>query len=303
MSEIIHLNNVSKNFGKFKALNQINLTVNKGEIHGFIGPNGAGKSTTIRIILGMLKANQGEAAVFGQDAWQKAVTIHEKLAYVPGDANLWPNLTGGQTIDMLLQMHTQKINTDLRNDLIKAFELDPSKKNRSYSKGNRQKVLLVAAFAADAELLIFDEPTSGLDPLMEKKFQELVRQERDKGKTIFLSSHILSEVEELCDTISIIRKGEIIESGRLEDMRHITGNQLTVVTSQPVPNLADQAGIQDLQETNDAKGHQYTFTITNDYLAEIMTYLANYQIQKLESHTPNLEDLFLHHYEDGLGGE
>lgn len=303
MSEIIHLNNVSKNFGKFKALNQINLTVNKGEIHGFIGPNGAGKSTTIRIILGMLKANQGEATVFGQDAWQKAVTIHEKLAYVPGDANLWPNLTGGQTIDMLLQMHSQKIDTNLRDDLIKAFELDPSKKNRSYSKGNRQKVLLVAAFAADAELLIFDEPTSGLDPLMEKKFQDLVRQERDKGKTIFLSSHILSEVEELCDTISIIRKGEIIESGRLEDMRHITGNQLTVVTSHPVPNLADQAGIQDLQETIDAKGHQYTFTISNDYLAEMMTYLANYQIQKLESHTPTLEDLFLHHYEDGLGGE
>lgn len=303
MSEIIQLNNISKYFGKFQALNQINLTVNKGEIHGFIGPNGAGKSTTIRVILGMLKASQGEAQIFGQDAWKDAVTIHEKLAYVPGDANLWPNLTGGQTIDMLLQMHNSQINTSLRDDLIKRFELDPSKKNRSYSKGNRQKVLLIAALAADAELLVFDEPTSGLDPLMEKVFQDLIRQERDKGKTIFLSSHILSEVDELCDTISIIRKGEIIESGRLEDMRHITGNQYTVVTGQPVPDLEKQTGIQDFEVNSDSTKHQYTFTLTNDHLPTLMTYLADYQIQELESHTPTLEDLFLHHYEEETGGE
>ena len=201
----------------------------EGEIYGFIGPNGAGKSTTIRILLGMLKATSGKAQVFGKGAWKDAVDIHKRIAYVPGDVNLWPNLTGGEVIDLFLKMKGE-LNKAKRDEMIDLFQLDPAKKCRTYSKGNRQKVALVAALASDADLFIFDEPTSGLDPLMESIFQQCARDLANRGKTVFLSSHILSEVEKLCEKVAIIREGKIIEAGSLQDMRHLTRNKMTIRT-------------------------------------------------------------------------
>lgn len=201
--EIIKINNLTKKFGKFTALDNISLTVNQGEIYGFIGPNGAGKSTTIRIILGLIKATSGDVKVFNNDAFNEPLLVHKRLAYVPAEANLWGNLTGGEVIDVLLNMSGVK-GRDKKDELIKKFDLDPSKKCRTYSKGNKQKVTLIAALATDADLYILDEPTSGLDPLMEKVFQDIILDLKKQGKTIFLSSHILSEVEKVCDKIAII---------------------------------------------------------------------------------------------------
>lgn len=205
--------NLTKKFGSFTALKNVNLEVKEGEVFGFIGPNGAGKSTTIRILLGILKATAGEAKIFGLDAWKDAVEIHKRIAYVPGDVNLWPNLTGGEVIDFFIKLRGANPK-GRRDELIERFALDPTKKCRTYSKGNRQKVALIAAFSSDADLYIFDEPTSGLDPLMERTFQEYVLEVKKEGKSVFLSSHILSEVERLCDRIGIIREGEIIETGK-----------------------------------------------------------------------------------------
>ncbi|MFT4147679.1 MAG: ABC transporter ATP-binding protein [Micrococcaceae bacterium] len=217
-SVIIDIKNLSKTFGKFTALNKFNLQVNKGEVHGFLGPNGAGKSTTIRIILGLLKKTSGSADIFGEDAWSNAVELHEKLAYVPGDVNFWPNLTGGETIDILGNLRGG-LNESRRKYLLQRFELDESKKFSSYSKGNRTKVALIAALACDVPLYIFDEPTSGLDPLMEKVFQEEVYSLKESGKTILLSSHIMSEVETLCDCVTIIRKGENAGNYTMDELR------------------------------------------------------------------------------------
>ena len=231
---ILRVHDVTKKFGNFTALDKINLEVSQGEVYGFIGPNGAGKTTTIRILLGILKATSGSAQIFGRDTWTDAVEIHKRIAYVPGDVSLWPNLTGGEVIDLFVKLRGAN-NKNLREELIKRFDLDPTKKCGTYSKGNRQKVALVAAFASNADLYILDEPTSGLDPLMELVFQECVGEIKAAGKSVLLSSHILSEVEKLCDRVSIIRQGQIIESGTLKELRHLTRTQVRVETAQPIP--------------------------------------------------------------------
>lgn len=293
---IVKVSDLTKKFGKFVALDKVNLEVNRGEVYGFIGPNGAGKTTTIRILLGILKATSGEAKIFGMDAWKDAVEIHKKIAYVPGDVNLWPNLTGGEVIDLFIKLRGGKPNKR-RDELIERFDLDPSKKCRTYSKGNRQKVALIAAFASDAEFYILDEPTSGLDPLMERLFQEYILEAKNEGKSILLSSHILSEVERLCDKVSIIREGKIIESGSLEELRYLTRTRIILETKKPVDSLKDLKGVHDIEKTE--KG--LTFQVDTEELGNIMKYISNFQITKLESAPPTLEDLFMRHYEgDGV---
>ncbi len=216
--QIIEINKLVKNFGKFTVLDGVNLSVEKGEVHAFLGPNGAGKSTTIRCLLGILRYTSGSVQMFGQDAWENAVELHKKIAFVPGDVNLWNNLTGGEVIDLFLSLQGGQIDSEKREKYLSLFELDPSKKCRTYSKGNRQKVALVAAFASEAELFILDEPTSGLDPLMEKVFQDCIEELKAQGKTVLLSSHIMSEVEKLADSVSIIREGKIVTSGSMADI-------------------------------------------------------------------------------------
>lgn len=289
---IIETKGLTKKFGTFTALEDVNLTVRAGEIYGFIGPNGAGKSTTIRVLLGMLKATKGTAEIFGLDAWQQPVEIHKRLAYVPGDVNLWPNVTGGEAIDLLLKLRGD-FDKQKRDHMIERFQLDPRKKCRTYSKGNRQKVALVAAFASGAELFILDEPTSGLDPLMERIFQEEVLALKEAGKTVLLSSHILSEVERLCDQVGIIRDGQVIESGTLAEMRHLTRTQFVLETKQTIPNLVEQPGIHDIEQ----KAGTIHFQVDTEYLSEVMAFLAPFEITRLESTPPTLEDLFMRHYE------
>lgn len=218
---MVEITKLTKRFGKVTAIDEIDLTLNEGEVFGYIGPNGAGKTTTINVLLGILKANSGSARIFGKDVWKDAVEIHKRVSYVPGDVNLWPNLTGGEVIDLFTSLRGN-VNPEKRKRLLEMFELDPTKKCRTYSKGNRQKVALVAAFAADSDLYILDEPTSGLDPLMEQVFQQCVKEQKENGKSILLSSHILSEVERLCDRISIIRQGKIVETGTLSELQHLT---------------------------------------------------------------------------------
>ena len=289
---VIETKGLTKKFGAFTALEDVNLTVRAGEIYGFIGPNGAGKSTTIRVLLGMLKATKGTAKIFGLDAWQQPVEIHKRLAYVPGDVNLWPNVTGGEAIDLLLKLRGD-FDKQKRDHMIERFQLDPRKKCRTYSKGNRQKVALVAAFASGAELFILDEPTSGLDPLMERIFQEEVIALKEAGKTVLLSSHILSEVERLCDQVGIIRDGQVIESGTLAEMRHLTRTQFVLETKQTIPNLVEQPGIHDIEQ----KAGTIHFQVDTEYLSEVMAFLAPFEITRLESTPPTLEDLFMRHYE------
>lgn len=289
---VIELKGVDKKFGSFEALKAVNLTVREGEVFGFIGPNGAGKSTTIKILLGILKANNGTAQVFGMDAWKDIVESHKKIAYVPGDVNLWPNLTGGEVIDLFMSLQGRP-NLQKREELIRRFDLDPTKKCSSYSKGNRQKVALIAAFSSDADLFVLDEPTSGLDPLMERVFQECVEAVKAQGKTVLLSSHILSEVERLCDRITIIRKGEIIETGTLDELRHLTRTLLSVTTKTPVTGLKEQEGVYDISGTSTV----FKFQVASEKMGEIIQFLAPYEVLKLESTPPTLEDLFMQHYE------
>ncbi|ARK30590.1 ABC transporter ATP-binding protein [Halalkalibacter krulwichiae] len=300
---MIETNNLTKRFGKLTALSNVDIKVRKGEVFGFIGPNGAGKSTTIRILLGILKATEGEATIFGKDAWLNAVEIHKKLAYVPGDVNLWPNLTGGEVIDLFMGLRGDSARPR-RDELIEKFNLDPTKKCRTYSKGNRQKVALISAFASNADLYILDEPTSGLDPLMEKVFQDCVLEAKSAGKSVLLSSHILSEVERLCDTVGIIREGRIIETGSLKELRHLTRTSLTVETKQPIAGLTQIHGIYDLKQT----GQTLSFQVEANDLDAIMKYISQFGLVKLESAPPTLEDLFMRHYEmndqnKGVGGE
>jgi len=289
---IMKITNLTKMFGDFTALNQVNLEVKKGEVYGFIGPNGAGKSTTIRVLLGILKATSGEATIFGQDVWQDAVDIHKRIAYVPGDVNLWPNLTGGEVIDLFVKLRGTN-NNSKREELIKKFDLDPTKKCRTYSKGNRQKVALIAAFSSDADLYILDEPTSGLDPLMERVFQECVLEAKAAGKSVLLSSHILSEVERLCDKVSIIRDGQIIETGTLTELQHLTRTILHVETKEPMPTLKDIKGVHDIEQEDQT----VTFHVDTEELDHVMKYVSQFGILKLESAPPTLEDLFMRHYE------
>lgn len=289
---ILKTSNLTKNFGKFTALDSVNIEVNKGEVYGFIGPNGAGKTTTIRVLLGILKATEGEARIFGLDAWKDAVEIHKRLAYVPGDVNLWPNLTGGEVIDLFVKLRGTN-NKSRREELIKKFDLDPSKKCRTYSKGNRQKVAIIAALSSDADLYILDEPTSGLDPLMELVFQECVMNAKREGKSVLLSSHILSEVERLCDRVGIIREGKMIETGTLTELRHLTRTTLRIETRQPIPSLSRLRGVHDLEEIDQA----LSFQVDSEEMENVMKYISQFGVLKLESASPTLEDLFMRHYE------
>ncbi|WP_350344646.1 ABC transporter ATP-binding protein [Proteinivorax tanatarense] len=293
---VLKVTNLTKKYGNFTALSKVNFEVKKGEVYGFIGPNGAGKTTAIRVLLGILKATEGSATIFGKDAWNDAVEIHKNIAYVPGDVNLWPNLTGGEVIDLFVRLRgTNNINR--REELIKKFDLDPTKKCRTYSKGNRQKVALIAAFASDADLYILDEPTSGLDPLMERKFQECVMKAKKAGKSILLSSHILSEVEKLCDKVSIIKEGQIIESGTLSELRHLTRINIELETKKTVLNLEGVKGVHDLVK----KDNVIYFQVDSENLGEVIKYLGQFDVVRLKSAPPTLEDLFMRHYE-GAGG-
>ncbi|WP_432361551.1 ABC transporter ATP-binding protein [Sporosarcina sp. UB5] len=289
---VLEVKDVTKTFGKFTALDGVNFNIGSGEVFGFIGPNGSGKSTTIRIILGILKATGGDVSVFGKDAWHDAVEIHKRLAYVPGDVNLWPNLTGGEVIDLFSKLRGSTT-TSRREELIRKFDLDPTKKCRTYSKGNRQKVALIAAFSSDADLYILDEPTSGLDPLMERVFQECVMDVKSKGKSVLLSSHILSEVEKLCDRVGIIRQGKIIETGSLTELRHLTRTHMLVETKQPISSLHELQGVHEIEETEQG----LTFQVDTEELDATIRHISQFGIEKLESAPPTLEDLFLRHYE------
>lgn len=292
MDKLVEVKGLQKNFGQFQALKDVSFEVNAGEVLGYIGPNGAGKSTTIRILLGIIRATQGKVQIFGKDVWQDSIEIHKKIAYVPGDVYLWPNLSGGETIDLFLKLHGA-INQEKRDQLIKKFDLNPKKKVRSYSKGNRQKIALIAALATEAELYIFDEPTSGLDPLMKAVFQEEVKALKAAGKAIILSSHILSEVEKLADRVAVIRKGEIVETGTLDDLRHLTRYQYKVETEQEAVGLKELSSVHDLQ----IKENEATFQADSDAIDEILKTLLLYGVKKLEATPPTLEDLFMRHYQ------
>ena len=282
-----------KEFGSTRALDQLDLAVAPAEVHGFLGPNGAGKTTTIRILLGLLRKSGGEVVLLGGDPWREAAELHRRLAYVPGEVNLWPNLTGGEVIDLLAALRGGLVPAR-RAELLERFELDPTKKVRAYSKGNRQKVALVAAFASDVELYLLDEPTSGLDPLMETVFQDVVRELRERGKTILLSSHILSEVEALCDRVTIIRNGRAAESGTFAELRHLTRTTIDVQTTRPLEALRERSGVHDAS----IEGTRATFSVDPGDLNDVLLYLASFDVTSLVSSPPTLEELFLRHYGD-----
>ncbi|WP_306345882.1 ABC transporter ATP-binding protein [Clostridium sp. BSD9I1] len=297
MMKVIETNNLKKSYGNQKALQGLDLDVKQGEVYGFIGPNGAGKSTTIRIILGMLRKDGGEVKLFEKDPWKDAVALHKRLGYIPGDVNLWPNLTGGEVIDFLGGLNG-KVNTNRKQELIERFQLNPKKKCRSYSKGNRQKVALVSAFASDAELLILDEPTSGLDPLMELVFQDCILEAKKQGKTVFLSSHILSEVEALCDRVGIIRQGKIVESGTIDELRHLIRTTVTVELGKEV-NLNNIQGICNISQID----KRWKFSVDANEMENVMKRLAPLGIRNLIAEPPTLEELFMRHYDDKNEGK
>ena len=288
----IEIRGLTKAFGKARALDGLELTVREGEVHGFLGPNGAGKSTTIRILLGLLRADAGRARLLGGDPWRDVATLHRRLAYVPGDVTLWPNLSGGEVIDLLGRLRGG-LNEQRRADLLERFDLDPTKKGRTYSKGNRQKVALVAALAADVELLILDEPTSGLDPIVGEAFRECIAEERASGRTVLLSSHILSEVEALCDRVSIIRVGRTVDSGTLTDLRHLTRTSIDAVLAAPPNGLATLAGVHGL----DVEGTRVRFQVDTAQLGGVLAELTRIGVRSLVSQPPTLEELFLRHYQ------
>ncbi|MDO0913119.1 ABC transporter ATP-binding protein [Streptomyces sp. DT2A-34] len=294
----LEVSGLHKSFGKTHALAGLDLDVETGEVHGFLGPNGAGKSTAIRVLLGLLRADAGAARVLGRDPWADAVEVHRRIAYVPGDVALWRNLSGGEVIDLYGRLRGN-LDTRRRAELIERFELDPTKKGRTYSKGNRQKVALVAAFASDVDLLILDEPTSGLDPLMEEVFRRCVEEERDRGRTILLSSHILSEVEELCDRVSIIRKGRTVESGSLADLRHLTRTSVTAELAGPPNGLSRLPGVHDLaiQSIERGQGRRVRLQVDTDKLDAVLRSLSESGVRSLTSTPPTLEELFLRHYQ------
>lgn len=292
MTEVVKIQGLQKRFGKFQALNNVSFTVGKGEVVGFIGPNGAGKSTTIRILLGMIKRSAGRAEIFGKDVWNESTAIHKRISYVPGDVALWGNLSGGEIIDLFMKLHGSG-NKQKRDYLIDRFELDPKKKAKTYSKGNRQKVGLIAALSVDSDLYIFDEPTSGLDPLMEQIFQEEVGKLKALGKSILLSSHILSEVERLADKVVIIRQGEIVEIGTLAELRHLTRSTVTLVTEGDVSEIAHIKGVHDFMLEDDVA----TFSIDPSYINDILIEATKLNVKQFEVVPPTLEDLFMRHYE------
>lgn len=291
MTKAITVAGLHKSFGRTHALDGLDLAVESGEVHGFLGPNGSGKSTTIRVLLGLLRADSGAAQLLGRDPWRDAVELHRRVAYVPGDVTLWRNLSGGEVIDLYGRLRGG-LDDARRADLVDRFELDPTKKGRTYSKGNRQKVALVAAFASDVDLLILDEPTSGLDPLMEEVFQSCVAEERDRGRTVLLSSHILSEVESLCDRVSIIRQGRTVETGSLSGMRHLTRTNITAELVDSPDGLAQLPGVHDL----DVRGRQVSLQVDTDKLDAVLKSLSASGVLSLTSAPPTLEELFLRHY-------
>ncbi|MEV4016208.1 ABC transporter ATP-binding protein [Nonomuraea angiospora] len=291
MTPAIAISGLVKAYGPARALDGLDLTVNPGEVHGYLGPNGAGKSTTIRILLGLIRATSGSARLLGGDPWADAVALHRRLAYVPGDVELWPNLTGGEAIDVLGRLRGG-LDDRRRNELIERFELDPKKKARTYSKGNRQKVALVAALSAEVDLLILDEPTSGLDPLMEAVFQQVVAEAKAAGRTILLSSHILAQVETLADRITIIRDGKVVESGTLAQLRHLTRTTVVAETATPVTGLDRLPGVHDAK----AEGASVRFGVDAEHLDAAIRHLTTFGIDSLVSHPPTLEELMLRHY-------
>ncbi len=298
----IEIDGLVKRFGTTLALDDLTLTVPTGQVHGFLGPNGSGKSTTIRVLLGLLRSDAGCVRLLGGDPWADAPQLHRRLAYVPGDVRLWPNLTGGEAIDLLGRARGG-LDPRRRSELIERFDLDPRKKARSYSKGNRQKVALVAALASDVELLLLDEPTSGLDPLMERAFTGHIRAERDSGRTVLLSSHILSEVEALCDHVSIIRAGRIVESGTLAQLRHLTRTQVTaeLVSSAPT-QLRSTPGVHDVHIDDHAGVHRFTCQVEDVGLTPMLDALARVGVTSLACAPPTLEELFLRHYDESPDG-
>ena len=301
MNTVIEASGLEKRFGRVQALDGLDLSVSAGEVHGFLGPNGAGKSTTIRILLGLARASGGSATLFGRDPWKDAVDLHRRLAYVPGDVSLWPNLSGGEAIDLLARLRggtTDKaVYAERKKRLVDVFQLDPSKKGRAYSKGNRQKVALVAAFVTPADVYILDEPTSGLDPLMEAVFNAEVARVAQEGATVLLSSHILSEVEQLCDRVSIIRAGKTVESGTLSDLRHLTRTEISF--SADGVQDAQLARIPDAHDLHTDNGRVH-FTADSDKLAAVLAALAGLDTKGLTVAPPSLEELFLRHYGDEL---
>ena len=284
-----------KDFGATRALDHLDLTVRSAEVHGFLGPNGAGKTTTIRILLGLLRRDGGDATVLGRDPWRDVVSLHRRIAYVPGEVNLWPNLTGGEVIDLLGRLRGG-LDTARRADLLERFQLDPTKKIRAYSKGNRQKVALVAAFASDVELYLLDEPTSGLDPLMAIVFQEIVREQRGAGRTVLLSSHILAEVEALCDRLTIIRAGRAAETGTFDELRHLTRTTVDVETARPIVGLRELPGVHDVS----ADGTAARFSVDTADLNRVLEHLTDLGVRSLTTAPPTLEELFMRHYGDTI---
>ena len=297
MDAVITVEGLVKSYGSFTALHGLDLQVERGEVHGFLGPNGAGKSTTIRVLLGLLKADAGHVEVLGADPWRDVVELHRRLAYVPGDVSLWPALTGGEAIDLLGNLRGG-LDETRRAHLVERFELDTTKRGRQYSKGNKQKVALVAALCSDVELLILDEPTSGLDPLMELVFQEEIEAEKARGRSVLLSSHILSEAEALADRVSIIRDGVVVETGTLDQLRHRTRTQVRA-TLERAPHTVDELA---LFENAHLDGTHVSGAVEADRVGEAMALLGRYGIASLTVSPPSLEDLFLRHYGEGNSG-
>src|SRR5688500_18839929 len=291
MESAILVSGLRKNFGPTRALDGLDLEVASGEVHGFLGPNGSGKTTTIRVLLGLLRADGGTVRMLGGDPWADAVALHGRLAYVPGDVTLWPGITGGEVIDLMGRLRGG-LDRHRRAELLERFDLDPRKKARTYSKGNRQKVALVAALASNAELLLLDEPTSGLDPLMEAVFQDCIHDVRAAGRTVLLSSHILAEAEALCDRVSIIRHGRTVQSGSLTELRHLTRTSVTVETERAVTGLPALPGVHDLVQ-QDGRAR---FDVDSDHLGGALRHLTEFGIRSLSSAPPTLEELFLRHY-------
>ena len=298
MPPAISLSQVVKTFGSTRALDGLDLEVETGEVHGYLGPNGAGKSVTIRTLLGLLRADSGESMLLGGDPWRDAVALHKRLAYVPGDVSLWPNLSGGEIIDYFGRLRGD-LDPAKRDELIERFELDPRKKAGTYSKGNRQKVALVLALSSRAELFLLDEPTAGLDPLMERVFQACIVELAAEGRTVLLSSHILAEVEKLCDRVTIIRHGRAVQSGTLAELRTTTRTTVTVSTHRPVVGLEDTPGVHAVGRD----GESLRFEVENDALDGVMRHVATFGIRSLVSQPPTLEELFLRQYGEALSSE
>lgn len=292
---VISIAGLHKSFGAFPALKGLDLTAQRGEVHGFLGPNGSGKSTTIRVLLGLLKADSGTISVLGKDPWSDAVQLHRRLAYVPGDVALWPGMSGGEAIDLLGRLRGG-LNQQRRAELIERFELDPTKRGRQYSKGNRQKVAIVAALSSDCELLILDEPTSGLDPLMENVFQEVISEATQRGATVLLSSHILSEVESLADTLSIIREGVIVQRGTLGSLRAHLRTSIRATVEPPLDATRDAALLAGFHDVS-LNGPKFSATVESDHVGSVIAQLSTRSLTSLVVEPPSLEELFLTLYD------